>query len=152
MPGLTEQRKSLYRKLRTKAVLADPAQQEHIRAEISELSAQIKELRREVEAVRGYCPAPPLPSRIRYRPPVKKSPVRMRKARQEPGAGPGGSPRKEMIFDVITQATAAEQVVRMSLEGAEFALKITGSAAKNLAAALYTVLKDQKKDQGQSPH
>ena len=39
---------------------------------------------------------------------------------------------------------AAEQVVRMSLEGAEFALKITGSAAKNLAAALYTVLKDQK--------
>ena len=33
------------------------------------------------------------------------------------------------------------QVVRMSLEGAEFALKITGSAAKNLAAALYTVLK-----------
>ena len=34
---------------------------------------------------------------------------------------------------------------RQSLEGAEFALKITGSAAKNLAAALYTVLKDQKK-------
>ena len=47
---------------------------------------------------------------------------------------------------------AAEQVVRMSLEGAEVALKITGAAAKNLAAALYTVLKDQKKDQGQSPH
>lgn len=43
---------------------------------------------------------------------------------------------------------AAEQVVRMSLEGAEFALKITGSAAKNLAAALYTVLKDQKKTKG----
>ena len=39
---------------------------------------------------------------------------------------------------------AAEQVVRMSLEGAEVALKITGAAAKNLAAALYTVLKDQK--------
>ena len=35
---------------------------------------------------------------------------------------------------------AAEQVVRMSLEGAEVALKITGAAAKNLAAALYTVL------------
>lgn len=40
---------------------------------------------------------------------------------------------------------AAEQVVRMSLEGAEVALKITGAAAKNLAAALYTVLKDQKR-------
>ena len=47
--SITEQRKSLYRKLRTKAVVADPAGQEHIRAEISELSAQIKELRREVK-------------------------------------------------------------------------------------------------------
>lgn len=45
---------------------------------------------------------------------------------------------------------AAEQVVRMSLEGAEFALKITGAAAKNLAAALYTVLKDQKKTKGKA--
>ena len=43
---------------------------------------------------------------------------------------------------------AAEQVVRMSLEGAEVALKITGVAAKNLAAALYTILKDQKKTKG----
>ena len=34
----------------------------------------------------------------------------------------------------IYSGDAAEQVVRMSLEGAEFALKITGSAAKNLAA------------------
>ncbi|MCB6194840.1 DUF3801 domain-containing protein [Blautia marasmi] len=38
----------------------------------------------------------------------------------------------------------------MSLEGAEFALKITGSAAKNIAAALYTVLKDQKKIKGKA--
>lgn len=45
---------------------------------------------------------------------------------------------------------AAEQVVRMSLEGAEVALKITGVAAKNLAAALYTVLKDQKKTKGKA--
>ena len=45
---------------------------------------------------------------------------------------------------------AAEQVVRMSLEGAEVALKITGVAAKNIAAALYTVLKDQKKTKGKA--
>lgn len=45
---------------------------------------------------------------------------------------------------------AAEQIVRMSLEGAEVALKITGSAAKNIAAALYTVLKDQKKTKGKA--
>lgn len=33
---------------------------------------------------------------------------------------------------------AAEQVVRISLEGTEVALKLTGSAAKNIAAMLYT--------------
>lgn len=47
--SLTEQRKNLYRKLRTKEALADPARQEQIRAEVSALSAQIKALRREVK-------------------------------------------------------------------------------------------------------
>lgn len=46
---LTGRRKALYRKLRTKAVLADPAGQEQIRAEISAFSTQIKALRREVK-------------------------------------------------------------------------------------------------------
>lgn len=36
---------------------------------------------------------------------------------------------------------AAEQVVRISLEGTEVALKLTGSAAKNIAAMLYAVWK-----------
>ena len=36
---------------------------------------------------------------------------------------------------------AAEQVVRISLEGTEVALKLTGSAAKNIAAMLYDVWK-----------
>ncbi len=49
LAGLTEQRKSLYRKLRTKAVLADPARQEQIRAEIAALSGRLKDLRREVK-------------------------------------------------------------------------------------------------------
>lgn len=45
---------------------------------------------------------------------------------------------------------AAEQIVRMSLEGTEVALKLTGSAAKNIAAALYTIAKnaDQNKTKG----
>lgn len=38
---------------------------------------------------------------------------------------------------------AAEQVVRLSLEGTEVALKLTGSAAKNIAAAIYAVLKNR---------
>lgn len=40
---------------------------------------------------------------------------------------------------------AAEQIVRMSLEGTEVALKLTGSAAKNIAAAIYSVLKNRDK-------
>ncbi|MEG0751088.1 MAG: DUF3801 domain-containing protein [Oscillospiraceae bacterium] len=41
---------------------------------------------------------------------------------------------------------AAEQIVRMSLEGIEVAAKITGSGAKNIAAMLYTILKNRDKN------
>lgn len=40
---------------------------------------------------------------------------------------------------------AAEQVVRLSLEGTEVALKLTGSAAKNIAAAIYAAFKNKDK-------
>ena len=43
---------------------------------------------------------------------------------------------------------AAEQVVRMSLEGAEVAVKLAGTGAKHLAILLYAILKDQKKTRG----
>lgn len=42
---------------------------------------------------------------------------------------------------------AAEQIVRMTLEGTEVALRLSGSAAKNIAVALYTVAKDSGKNQ-----
>ena len=45
---------------------------------------------------------------------------------------------------------APDQVLRLSFEGAEFALKISGAAAKNIAAALYAVLKDQKRTKGKA--
>ena len=41
---------------------------------------------------------------------------------------------------------AAEQVVRISLDGTEVALKLTGSAAKNIAAMLYAVWKNRDKN------
>ena len=41
---------------------------------------------------------------------------------------------------------AAEQIVRMSLEGTEVALRLTSSAAKNIAAALYTIAKNKDKN------
>nr|MBQ6243028.1 PcfB family protein [Lachnospiraceae bacterium] len=43
---------------------------------------------------------------------------------------------------------AAEQVVRMSLEGAEVAVKLAGTGAKHLAILLYSILKDQKRTKG----
>lgn len=45
---------------------------------------------------------------------------------------------------------AAEQVVRMSLEGTEVAVKLAGSGAKQIALLLYAVLKDQKKTKGKT--
>ena len=43
---------------------------------------------------------------------------------------------------------AAEQVVRMTLEGTEVAVRLAGTGAKQLAILLYAVLKDQKKTKG----
>ena len=43
---------------------------------------------------------------------------------------------------------AAEQVVRMSLNGIEIAAKISGKAAERLAVLLYAVIKDQKRTKG----
>ena len=40
---------------------------------------------------------------------------------------------------------AAEQVVRLSLEGVEVAAKISGNGAKNIALLLYVALKEEQK-------
>jgi len=49
-----------------------------------------------------------------------------------------------------TGGEAAEQIVRMSLNGFEFAAKITGAGAKNIAIMLYTILKEEKKTKGKA--
>ncbi len=43
-----------------------------------------------------------------------------------------------------TGGEAAEQIVRMSLEGFEVAAKITGAGAKNIAILLYSILEEKK--------
>lgn len=45
-----------------------------------------------------------------------------------------------------TSGEAAEQVVRMSLDGVEVVLKIAGAGAKNIAAMIYAALKDTDKN------
>ena len=47
-------------------------------------------------------------------------------------------------------AEPADQVVRYTLEGPEFALKISGTAAKNFAVFALAVLRDQKKTHGKT--
>ena len=49
-----------------------------------------------------------------------------------------------------TGGEAAEQIVRMSLEGFEDAAKITGAGAKNIAILLYSILKEEKKTKGKA--
>ena len=45
---------------------------------------------------------------------------------------------------------AAEQVVRLSLEGVEVAAKISGAGAKNLSLLLYAALKEEQKTKGKT--
>ena len=45
---------------------------------------------------------------------------------------------------------AAEQIFRVSLNGIETAIKITGAGAKHLAVLLYTILSDQKQTKGKA--
>ena len=47
-----------------------------------------------------------------------------------------------------TGGEAAEQIVRMSLEGFEVAARITGAGAKNIAILLYSILKEEQKTKG----
>jgi len=49
-----------------------------------------------------------------------------------------------------TGADAADQIVRMTLNGVEVAAKITGTGAKELAVLLYAILQDQKKTSGKT--
>lgn len=49
-----------------------------------------------------------------------------------------------------TSSDAAEQIVRISLEGFQVAAKITGSGAKDIAALLYAIMKDKHKTSGKT--
>lgn len=45
---------------------------------------------------------------------------------------------------------SAEQIVRLSLEGFEVIARLTGNGAKNIAALLYTIMKDNKQTKGKT--
>ena len=47
-----------------------------------------------------------------------------------------------------TSGEAADQVMRMMLNGAEVLIKLSGSGAKNAAVLLYSIARQQKKTKG----
>lgn len=49
-----------------------------------------------------------------------------------------------------TSGEAADQVMRMMLNGAEVLIKLTGSGAKNAAVLLYSIARQQKKTKGKA--
>ncbi len=49
---------------------------------------------------------------------------------------------------MTTSGEAADQVVKMMLEGTEVLIRLSGSGAKHTAVLLYSILREQKKTQG----
>lgn len=50
----------------------------------------------------------------------------------------------------MNSSDSAEEVVRISLEGMEVALKIAGTGAKNIAVMVYTIMKDNQQTKGKT--
>lgn len=58
--------------------------------------------------------------------------------------------KERKVRKVNTSSDAAEQIIRISLEGFEVAARLSGSGAKNVAAALIAIAKDQQKVRGKT--
>lgn len=50
----------------------------------------------------------------------------------------------------MNSSESAEQIVRMTLQGMEVALKVTGSGTERVIAGLYTLIKDKKQTKGKA--
>ena len=50
----------------------------------------------------------------------------------------------------MNSSDSAEEVVRISLEGMEVALKVAGTGAKNMAVMIYTIMKDKQQTKGKT--
>ena len=126
--ALTADRKELYRKQRTVAVKSDDTGLAEVKASIAALSKELAALRREVKLCDDI---------------AARSGVMREKSKP---SGRTQNLRERRKNAMNNSGDAAEQVIRLSLEGTEVALKLTGSAAKNIAAAIYAVLKNRDKN------
>lgn len=103
------------------------------KASISLLGEKLKELRKEVKLCQDIVSVPRL-SKKRWMQSEQRK--KNQNERRTATMNNGGD--------------AAEQVVRLSLEGFEVAAKLTGSAAKNVALLLVSVLKQEQQTKGKA--
>ena len=97
-----------------------------IKKVITELTEKLKALREEIK----------LSADIRERSDMLKEKIEKIDKEQEQ--------RKE-VREMTQGGDAAEQIVRLSLEGMEVAVKVSGESAKNIALILMTVLREEHK-------
>lgn len=121
LDNLLDQRSKLWYKHKKSK---NPSEKQMIRNQIDELSISIKELRKEVVLCDG---------------------IEERSSKIEQNVKEFEEEQRKEEIKMNTSGDAAESVVRMSLQGTEVALKLTGSAAKNIAALLYAIYKDKSK-------
>ncbi|MEL7608319.1 MAG: relaxase/mobilization nuclease domain-containing protein [Bacillota bacterium] len=125
---LTEVRRVLYNRLRH---CHSPEQVDIVKGRITELSGQLRTLRKELKLCEGILSrADAMQNTLNQ---VKQEEIQQR--REEKG---------------LNNSEAADQVVSMSLKGIEVIAKIAGVGAKNLAIYLYAVLNDQKRTKGRT--
>lgn len=103
------------------------------KASISLLGEKLKELRKEVKLCQD----------IAVRSKVIEEKVDTVRAEEE-------NQNERRTATMNNGGDAAEQVVRLSLEGFEVAAKLTGSAAKNVALLLVSVLKQEQQTKGKA--
>ena len=127
---LEQERNALRNQLRTATRREDAPAVENLKSRIKEVSSEIKVLRQEVKLCDG----------IEARSALMERNLEQLQQEQE-------IERKEEEH-MSYSGEAADQVVRLSLNGVEVAAKLSGSAAKQLAIMIYAILKDQKKTKG----
>ena len=132
--SLTADRKHLRNEIRK--VNIDDAMLSGCKEKISALSERLKELRKEIRLCDG----------IAERSGVIRENLNAVLADEEKNQKITG----RRIAVMNTGGDAAEQVVRLSLEGFEVAAKLTGTAAKELAVLLVSVLKQEHKTKGKA--
>lgn len=133
--NLTDERKHLRNKMRHKDI--SEVELSQIKKEISDISARLKNYATSLISA-TILPSVPTLLRIKF--------SRLKKMRISRSVNTNQR-RKDLMN---SSGDAAEQVVRLSLEGFEVVAKVSGEAAKSIAVLLISALKQEQKTKGKA--